>query len=87
MNPDSTMRMLRIGRITFSRFCFGTPTRADDFDPTSGNIIVVNTLRGSVRHPLGGNAAVDTGPGTAMSSIAAGPIIGTSPTATISSST
>lgn len=63
MNPDSTMRMLRIGRITFSRFCFGTPTRADDFDPTSGNIIVVNTLRGSVRHPLGGNAAVDTRPG------------------------
>ncbi len=62
-DPNATMRMLKIGRITFSRFCFGTPTRADEFDPTSGNIIVVNTLRGSVRHPLGGNDAFDTRPG------------------------
>ena len=63
MDPDATMRMLKIGRITFSRFCFGTPTRADDFDPTSGNIIVVNTLRGTVRHPLSGNDAFDSRPG------------------------
>lgn len=62
-DPDATLRMLKVGRITFSRFCFGTPTRADDFDPDSGNIIVVNTLRGSVRHPLAGNDAVDTRPG------------------------
>ncbi|SFJ97224.1 AraC family transcriptional regulator [Celeribacter neptunius] len=63
MDPNATIRMLNIGRITFSRFCFGTPTRADDFDPDSGNIIVVNTLRGSVRHPLGGNDAIDSRPG------------------------
>ncbi|ATG46328.1 AraC family transcriptional regulator [Celeribacter ethanolicus] len=63
MDPNATIRMLDIGRITFSRFCFGTPTRADDFDPDSGNIIVVNTLRGSVRHPVGGNDAIDTRPG------------------------
>ncbi len=63
MDPNATMRMLKIGRITFSRFCFGTPTRADDFDPTSGNIIVVNTLRGTVRHPLLGNDAFDSRPG------------------------
>lgn len=62
-DPNATIRMLGIGRITFSRFCFGTPTRADEFDPDSGNIIVVNTLRGSVRHPLGGNDAIDTRPG------------------------
>ena len=62
-DPDATMRMLKIGRITFSRFCFGTPTRADDFDPSSGNIIVVNTLRGSVRHPLAGNDVFDSRPG------------------------
>ncbi|MCT2401393.1 AraC family transcriptional regulator [Novosphingobium mangrovi (ex Huang et al. 2023)] len=59
-DPDATIRMLKIGRIAFSRFCFGTPTRADDFDPSSGNIIVVNTLRGSVRHPVDGNTAFDT---------------------------
>ncbi len=63
MDPEATMRMLKIGHITFSRFCFGTPTRADEFDSSSGNIIVVNTLRGSVRHPLGGNDAFDTRPG------------------------
>ncbi|MCR8549927.1 AraC family transcriptional regulator [Salipiger sp. P9] len=63
MDPDATIRMVKVGGITFSRFCFGTPTRADDFDPDSGNIIVVNTLRGSVRHPLIGNDAVDTRPG------------------------
>ncbi len=63
MDPNATIRMLRIGAITFSRFCFGTPTRAEDFDPSSGNIIVVNTLRGSVRHPLGGREAIDTHPG------------------------
>jgi len=63
LDPDATIRTLKIGRITFSRFCFGTATRADDFDPASGKIIVVNTLRGSVRHPLGGNDIVDTQPG------------------------
>ena len=62
-DPDATIRMLKVGGIRFSRFCFGTPTRADDFDPDSGNIIVVNTLRGSVRHPLLGNDAVDSRPG------------------------
>ena len=59
-DPDATIRMLRIGRIKFSRFCFGTPTRAEDFDPAAGNIIVVNTLRGGLRHPLDGNAVADT---------------------------
>lgn len=63
MDPEATMRMLQIGRITFSRFCFGTATRADEFDPSSGNIIIVNTLRGSVTHPLGGNDTFDTRPG------------------------
>ncbi len=63
MDPNATIRMVNVGQITFSRFCFGTPTRADDFDPDSGNIIVVNTLRGSVRHPLNGNDAIDTRPG------------------------
>ncbi len=58
--PDATLRKLRIGQITFSRFCFGVPTRVEDFDPASGNIIVVNTLRGSVRHPLGPRQKVDT---------------------------
>jgi hypothetical protein len=42
-DPDATLRMLRVGKIVLSRFCFGTATKADEFDPASGNIIVVNT--------------------------------------------
>lgn len=59
-DPDATLRTLSIGRIIFSRFCFGVPTKADDFDPSSGNIIVVNTMRGSVRHPLADGVSIDT---------------------------
>ena len=50
-DPNATLRTLSIGRIVLSRFCFGVATRADEFDPSSGNIIVVNTMRGGVRHP------------------------------------
>ena len=57
-DPNATLRTLSIGRIVLSRFCFGVPTKADDFDPSSGNIIVVNTMRGSVRHPLGDGVLV-----------------------------
>lgn len=59
-DPDSTLRTLKVGQVVFSRFCFGVPTRADDFDPNSGNIIVINTLKGGVRHPLGDTNSVDT---------------------------
>lgn len=59
-DPNATLRTLSIGRIVFSRFCFGVPTKADEFDPSSGNIIVVNTIRGSVRHILGEGTSVDT---------------------------
>lgn len=59
-DPNATLRTLSIGRIVLSRFCFGVPTRADEFDPTSGNIIVVNTMRGGVRHPLTDGTAIDT---------------------------
>ena len=59
-DPDSTLRMLRVGKIVLSRFCFGTATKADEFDPSSGNIIVVNTLRGSVRHPVKDGSSIDS---------------------------
>lgn len=62
-DPNATLRTLSVGRIVLSRFCFGVPTKADEFDPSSGNIIVVNTMRGSVRHPLTDGTGVDTSPG------------------------
>jgi len=61
--PDATLRRVEIGQITLSRFCFGVPTRVEDFDPAAGNIIVLNTLRGRVRHPLAGDTEVETRPG------------------------
>ena len=59
-DPNATLRTLPIGRIVLSRFCFGVPTRADEFDPSSGNIIVVNTMRGRVRHALTDGTGIDT---------------------------
>lgn len=59
-DPNATLRTLSVGRIVLSRFCFGVPTKADEFDPSSGNIIVVNTMRGSVRHPLTDGTSIDT---------------------------
>ncbi|WP_197980283.1 MULTISPECIES: helix-turn-helix domain-containing protein [unclassified Rhizobium] len=62
-DPNATLRTLSVGQIVLSRFCFGVPTKADEFDPSSGNIIVVNTMRGSVCHPLSDGSRVDTRPG------------------------
>lgn len=48
--PDATMLAAQVGRITFSRFSYGTGIHLDDFDPTAGNILVLTTLRGALRH-------------------------------------
>lgn len=86
-DPNATLRTLSIGRIILSRFCFGVPTKADEFDSSSGNIIVVNTMREvcAIRFPMAPASIRD--PETVMSSIAAGRITGTLRMDTISSST
>ena len=48
--PDATMISARAGDVTFSRFSYGVPIRLDRFDPDAGNILVLNTLRGALRH-------------------------------------
>ena len=50
LKPDATMRSARVGRITMTRFSYGVPIHLDSFDPEAGNILVLNTLRGHVRH-------------------------------------
>nr|WP_108263328.1 hypothetical protein [Mangrovicoccus ximenensis] len=60
--PDATMIPVRAGRITLSRFSYGTGIRLDRFDPRAGNIIVLNTLAGALRHD-GSRGAVETGAG------------------------
>lgn len=53
LRPDATMHMAQIGRITLTRFSYGVPIHLDNFDPDAGNILVLNTIRGALRHKLG----------------------------------
>lgn len=48
--PNSTMVSSTAGRVTVSRFSYGTGVYLDEFDSDAGNIIVLNTLRGKLNH-------------------------------------
>ncbi|MBY5935114.1 AraC family transcriptional regulator [Tateyamaria omphalii] len=48
--PDATMLSRKAGRVTMTRFSYGTGIYLDRFDPTAGNIIVLNTLAGALNH-------------------------------------
>lgn len=48
--PAATMRMAQVGRVTLTRFAYGVPIHLDRFDPEAGNILVLNTLTGALRH-------------------------------------
>lgn len=63
LRPDATMRSAKVGRITFTRFSYGVPIHLSDFDPGAGNILVLNTLRGALRHHCETGSPADTGPG------------------------
>lgn len=63
LNPDATMRRANIRRITLTRFSYGVPIHLDEFDPAAGNILVLNTLRGALRHKYTAEADAMTGPG------------------------
>ncbi|WP_420566886.1 helix-turn-helix domain-containing protein [Thalassovita sp.] len=55
--PDATMISAKAGRVTMTRFSYGTGIHLDRFDPQAGNILVLNTLRGALRHQSQGGAA------------------------------
>lgn len=61
--PAATMRSAQIGRITLTRFAYGVPVHLDRFDPDAGNILVLNTLRGALRHQQDGGQHVSTAAG------------------------
>ncbi|PIE14908.1 MAG: AraC family transcriptional regulator [Rhodobacterales bacterium] len=48
--PSATMYSQRAGRVTASRFAYGTGVHLRDFDPEAGNVLVLTTLRGAVSH-------------------------------------
>ncbi len=60
--PDATMISATAGRVTMTRFSYGTGIFLDRFDPEAGNILVLNTLRGALNHQSDG-APVSTGAG------------------------
>lgn len=61
--PDATMYSAKVGRITVSRFCYGVPIHLDEFDPKAGNILVLTTMRGHLRHMVELNDSAITGRG------------------------
>lgn len=58
--PNATMVSQSLGRITVSRFSYGTGVFLKNFDPEAGNILVLNGLAGAIRH-AGDGADVSTG--------------------------
>lgn len=52
--PDATMLSRKAGRVTMTRFSYGTGIYLDRFDPAAGNIIVLNTLAGALNHSSAG---------------------------------
>lgn len=60
--PDATMISARAGRLTMTRFSYGTGIHLDRFDPQAGNILVLNTLQGALDHQTdGGSVAAGAG--------------------------
>lgn len=49
-HPYALMLSAKIGRVTMTRFRYGTAIHLDRFDPAAGNILVLNTLSGGLRH-------------------------------------
>lgn len=61
--PDATTISAKAGRVTLTRFSYGVPIFLDWFDPEAGNILVLNTLRGGLRHSYRPDQDAATGPG------------------------
>lgn len=63
LKPAATMHMAKVGRITVTRFSYGVPIHLDQFAPEAGNILVLNTLQGALRHKQDSRAEAVTGAG------------------------
>ncbi|KAF0808137.1 AraC family transcriptional regulator [Alcanivorax xiamenensis] len=61
--PSATMRSVEVQRITMTRFSYGVPVHLDNFDPAAGNILVLNTIKGALRHKQDEVSDVSTGAG------------------------
>ncbi len=59
-HPNASMYSAKVGRITATRFCYGVPVHLQDFDPGPGNILVLTTLQGKLRHGIDSNDSTVT---------------------------
>ncbi|WP_027184205.1 AraC family transcriptional regulator [Desulfovibrio inopinatus] len=49
-HPNATMYSTKVGSIVVTKFGYGVPIRLSDFSPEAGNILVLTTLQGTLRH-------------------------------------
>jgi AraC-like DNA-binding protein len=61
--PNACMYSAKVGQITVTRFSYGVPVHLKDFSPEAGNILVLTTLRGHLRHSLDSRNSAITGAG------------------------
>lgn len=50
IRPKATLQQAEVARIKVTRFAYGVPVHLDQFDPEAGNILVLTTLNGALRH-------------------------------------
>lgn len=50
IRPAATLQRAEVARIKVTRFSYGVPVHLDRFDPEAGNILVLTTLNGAIRH-------------------------------------
>ncbi|MFM2279221.1 MAG: hypothetical protein RLZZ444_1452 [Pseudomonadota bacterium] len=60
LKPDATMLAARVNRITVTRFSYGVPIHLSEFDAGAGNILVLNTIAGGLRHMVDKQTTADT---------------------------
>ncbi len=63
IRPNATLQQAEVARIKVTRFAYGVPVHLDRFDPEAGNILVLTTLNGALRHKETEGTEAHTGAG------------------------
>lgn len=63
IRPHATLQRAEVARIKVTRFAYGVPVHLDRFDPEAGNILVLTTLNGALRHKETDTTSAHTGVG------------------------
>lgn len=66
LTPKATLQLDEVGQIKVTRFAYGVPVRLDQFDPDAGNILVLTTLRGALRHKQTDTTEAETSGGSSF---------------------